>query len=289
MPEQHVIDAGMAAWQHVRQIVRKSNSSFLWGMRMLPKVRRQALYAVYAFAREVDDIADGSGTMTEKRIALDRWRKEVDRIYERCADHPVGQALQEPVTRFELPQSEFMALIDGMEMDASSAVRIATVDELRLYCRRVAGSVGVLSVHVFGAGQPKGLEMAVELGQAFQLTNILRDILEDARLDRVYLPRDLLLTHDVPDGPLPDMLSHPGVAAVCQELAALAHTSYAQAEHLIKQLNWFFMRPPVIMKAIYKPLLDRMDKRGWTSLDESVSFSGPEKIRRVLASILRHG
>lgn len=279
----------MTAWQYVRQIVRQSNSSFLWGMRMLPKVRRQALYAVYAFAREVDDIADGSGTLKEKRTALDRWRKEVDRIYGQCPEHPVGLALQEPVVRFKLPQSEFLYLIDGMEMDASSAVRIATVDELRLYCRRVAGSVGVLSVHVFGAGHPKGLEMAVELGQAFQLTNILRDILEDARLDRVYLPRELLLTHDVPDSPLSAMVSHPGIASVCQELTSLARTSYARAEALIKQLNWFFMRPPVIMKAIYEPLLERMDKRGWTSLDESVSFSGPEKIWRVLASILRRG
>ena len=274
------------AREYVLQVVRRSDSSFLWGMRVLPRKRRQALYAVYAFSRSVDDIADGAGPLAQKRAALDRWRSEVDRIYSSCPGHPIGQALMEPVARFELPKAEFMALIDGMETDAAAMVRISTLDELLLYCRRVAGSVGVLSVHVFGARQPQGLEMAIQLGQAFQLTNILRDIVEDARLDRVYLPGALLQKHKVPDAPLPALLQHPNVADVCQELAALAHASYARAETIMRQLNWLRMRPPVLMKAIYKPMLERLDRRGWTRLGESVRLGSLEKTWRVLSRIL---
>lgn len=279
--------AQVPAWKYVQQVVRQSDSSFLWGMRVLPRRRRRALYAVYALSRSVDDIADGAGTHSEKKAALDHWRREVDSIYANCPTHPIGRALLEPVSRFNLPRSEFMSLIDGMEMDAAPAVRMSTTDELLLYCRRVAGSVGVLSLHVFGARQPQGLEMAIQLGQAFQLTNILRDILEDARLDRIYLPNALLQKYDVPDAPLATLLKHPGVAVVCQELAALARASYARAERVIRQLNWVRMRPPVIMKAIYKPLLERMDQRGWTRLGESVTLGGIEKIWHVLSRGLR--
>ncbi|MDE2955666.1 MAG: presqualene diphosphate synthase HpnD [Bacteroidota bacterium] len=276
----------LPACKYVRQVVRQSKSSFLWGMRVLPRKRRQALYAVYAFSRVVDDIADGAGPLAQKRAALDRWRSEVDRIYSDCPVHPIGQALLEPVARFELPRAEFMALIDGMETDAAAMVRISTLDELLLYCRRVAGSVGVLSVHVFGAKQPQGMKMAIQLGQAFQLTNILSDIAEDARLDRVYLPGALLRKYNVPDAPLPALLQHPNVANVCQELAALAHASYARAEAFIRQLNWLRMRPPVLMKAVYKPMLDRLDRRGWTRLGESVRLGSLEKIWHVLSRSL---
>ena len=282
MPEPSEASLNTPAWPYVQQIVRQSKSSFLWGMRVLPQQRRRALYAVYAFSRRVDDIADGKGTQSEKKAALDRWRREVDRIYANAPTHPIGHALMDAVSRFDLPQSEFMSLIDGMEMDAAEVVRIATLDELLLYCRRVAGTVGVLSVHVFGAKQPKGLEMAVQLGQAFQLTNILRDVMEDARRDRVYLPQALLQKHHVPHAPLPALFEHPAIASVCLELVALARASYSRAEECIRQLNWLRMRPPVLMKAVYKPLLDRLDQRGWTHLGRPVHMSRLEKAWRLL-------
>ena len=161
------------------------------------------------------------------------------------------------------------------------ALRISTLEELLLYCRRVAGSVGVLSIHVFGASLTLGLEMALQLGQAFQLTNILRDILEDANLNRLYLPQSLLRKHNVSELPLPVILNQPGVAAVCKELAALANESYSKAEHLIKQLNWLRMRPPVLMKAVYKPMLQRLEQRGWHRLNENIKFGPVEKLWRT--------
>ena len=276
------------AQRYVRNLVGQSNSSFFWGMRILPARRRRALYAVYAFSRVVDDIADGNGTLDEKLTALAHWREEVERIFNACPRHPIGKALLDPVTRYQLPKEEFFSLIDGMEMDAAPRVRIASLDELLLYCRRVAGSVGILSVHVFGAKAEPGAEMAIQLGQAFQLTNILRDVIADAALDRIYLPKSMLSKHQVPEAPMAPMLNHPGLAGVCEELAALAHESYAWAEYLIRQLPWLTMRPPILMKAIYKPLLERLEQRGWRKAHESVQLSGSEKLWAIIRNGLKH-
>ena len=168
-------------------------------MRLLPRERRDGMYAVYAFCREVDDIADDEGTPPEqKAAALDAWRSEIEALYEgACRDSLVGRALRHPVLCYSLRREDFHAVIDGMEMDAAEDIRAPDMATLDLYCARVAAAVGHLSVHVFGDPSPDAHAVADSLGRALQLTNILRDLDEDARRGRLYLPRELLDRHGI--------------------------------------------------------------------------------------------
>ncbi|MGH6959199.1 MAG: squalene/phytoene synthase family protein, partial [Dongiaceae bacterium] len=167
-------------------------------MRLLPAHKRQAMFAVYAFCRVVDDIADGDLPSAAKLVQLQGWRDEIDRLFAGRPQHPITVALAEPVRRFGLARDDFIAVIDGMAMDARAPLVAPPLAELELYCARVAGAVGLLSVRIFGAPPETGPALARALGEAVQLTNVLRDIEEDAALGRLYLPRELLERHGVP-------------------------------------------------------------------------------------------
>ena len=253
-----------AAQRHVLDVVARSGSSFSLGMRILPSERRQAMYAIYAFCREVDDIADDGGP-TEQRLAdLDRWREEVHRLYQGCPTRPTTLALLEPVRRFGLPREEFLALIDGMEMDARETMRAPGLTTLQLYCRRVAGTVGLLSLPVFGASEAEARTFALTLGDALQLTNILRDLAEDAERDRLYLPRETLERHGIDPTQAPTaILRHPALPAVFQELVAQARGRYLEAETALRHCNRRRLRPALLMMAIYQAILDRLERYGW--------------------------
>ncbi len=188
----------VASAARAEAIVRRSGSSFFWGMRLLPLRRRQAMYAVYAFCRTVDDIADRPGEQAGRQAELDGWRAEIDRLYAggRLTE-PVAAALLPAVREFDLPKVEFEAVIDGMESDLRRQNVAPSMAALRLYCRRVAGAVGLLSIRCFGAEGRDAEKLAVALGEALQLTNILRDLGEDAADGRLYLPAELLERHGI--------------------------------------------------------------------------------------------
>ena len=187
------------ARRHAAETVKRSNTSFGAGMRILSRERREAMYAIYAFCREVDDIADEGGTREEKMAGLAEWRREVERVYAGAPQTPTGHALKEAVRRFDLPRSECILVIEGMEMDADGPVIAPSLEKLYAYTRRAAGAVGMLSMPVFGAPRTKVAdEFALSLGDALQLTNILRDIEQDADEGRLYLPRELLEKHGCP-------------------------------------------------------------------------------------------
>lgn len=269
---------GVDPWAHVNRVVARSGTSFLWGMRVLPAERRRAMRAIYAFCREVDDIADRPGEAADKRRALAGWREEIGRLYAGRPEWPTTRALLGPVHRFDLPREEFLAMIDGMEIDAAPAVRMQTLDELLDYCRKVAGSVGVLSVHAFGVPRPPGPRIAETLGNALQLTNILRDLKEDAALDRLYVPRDLLDRHGVRAGSPPAAaFVQPGFAGACEELAALARGYYCEADRLLKEYGWRRMRPAVLMMAVYRETLDRLEDRGWRRVGGPIRLTHARK------------
>ena len=272
-------------WAHVKGLVARSGTSFLWGMRALPAERRRAMYAIYAFCREVDDIADGPGATGGKMRALAAWREEIARLYAGRPERPTTRALLGPVRRFDLPREEFLAVIDGMEIDAAPAVRMGTLDDLLGYCRKVAGAVGMLSIHAFGAARPPGPRFAETLGTALQLTNILRDLKEDAALRRLYVPLDALARHGVPEAAPDAVLAHPGFPGACAELAGLARARYADAKGLMAELGWRQMRPSVLMMAVYRDTLDRLEERGWERID------GPIRLTRGRKAwlALRHG
>ncbi|MBT7943138.1 MAG: squalene/phytoene synthase family protein, partial [Alphaproteobacteria bacterium] len=229
--EENISEAEAAAY--VEDVVRRSGTSFYWAMRRLPEAKRRAMYAIYAFCREVDDLADEPGAVDMKIAGLGLWRGEIERLF---ADRPrtlVTKALAGPVETFGLRKEDFRAVIDGMEMDACPSIRIKDMDELTLYCDRVASAVGRLSVRVFGLDDATGQALAYAQGQALQLTNILRDIDEDAGRDRLYVPRDLLVSYDILDEDLESILRHPAFEKVCETLGDVAANHFARADELV--------------------------------------------------------
>ncbi len=277
-PTRPRLDDGAAA-DHVRAVVDRSGTSFSLGMRILPPERRHAMFAIYAFCREIDDVADDAGPTDGKLAALDEWRREIDRLYRRAPTRPTTRALLGPVTRFGLPRAEFLALIDGMEMDARGPIVAPDMEQLRLYCRRVAGAVGMLSIRAFGAGGPEAERFAVTLGEALQLTNILRDLDEDAELGRLYLPRELLERHGItlPTQPA-SVMRHDALPRVCGDLATEARRRFTEADQALARTDRRSLRPALLMLGIYEVVLGRLERSGW----RTVRLSKAEKLWAAL-------
>jgi len=263
---------------HVLDVVRASGSSFYGAMRTLPKEQRDAMFAIYAFCREIDDIADDPLPPAEKTAALAEWRSEIERVYAGNPQKPTGRALQQPIARFALRKADFIALIDGMEMDAAESFHGPSMDRLTLYCERVAGAVGMLSVRVFGEPGDAGTRLAWALGQALQLTNILRDVKEDSERDRLYLPDELLTRHGITTRETAAVLANPALPAVCEDLAILARQRFDEAIAAMAQCDRRKIRPAVVMMHVYRAILDKLIQRGWRRLDEPVAVSKAAKL-----------
>jgi len=252
-----------------------SGSSFYAGMRMLPQAEREAMYAIYGFCRAVDDIADDQGGEREGRaVALDRWRHDLDSLY---AGGDPGQAVlvAEAVRRFDLDRADFEAVIDGMAMDVARDIRWPAMAELDLYCDRVASAVGRLSVRVFGMPREPGLDLAHHLGRALQLTNILRDIDEDAEIGRVYLPAEALgdagIALTTPD----EVAADPRIDQAVRPLVARAHDHYRAANAVLTARPAGHLIAPRLMEAVYSKLLKRMEVVGWAPPRQRVKVSKP--------------
>jgi phytoene synthase len=273
------------ALAYVASVVRRSGSSFSAAMRRLPADKRNAMFAVYAFCREVDDIADDRGEEADKLARLTGWRHEIESLYAGHPRTPVGRALAPPVVRFGLDKENFLAVIDGMEMDAGRRLRIADMDHLRLYCDRVACAVGRLSNRIFGIDDEAGARVARALGEALQLTNILRDIDEDARRDRLYLPQDMLGAHGITETDAGAVLAHPNLPGVCAEMAEIAQHRFNEAAALLATCDRRRMRPAIMMMEAYRRVFLGLSRRGWRDLDQPVSLSWAEK----LWVLLRYG
>lgn len=269
----------------VEQVVQKSGSSFYAAMRILPEAKRRAMYAIYAFCREVDDIADEPGEEGGKRERLAQWRNDIDKLFAAAPPTPITRALAGPNKEFGLDKKDFLAVIDGMEMDAAASVRIADMDELMLYCDRVACAVGRLSNRVFGIDQDRGRRLATSLGMALQLTNILRDLWEDAERDRLYLPADLLRAHGIFDSRPHAVLEHANIHLVCEQLAEIAGRRFDEAWSILESCDRTQMRPAIVMGAMYHAIYRRLLKRGWMALKQPVKLSKLEK----LWIVFRHG
>jgi presqualene diphosphate synthase len=278
--------AGAALRQTIRHRVEAAGTSFYWAMRLLPAARRDAMYAIYAYCREVDDIADDDDRPApEKLEALAHWRKEVDALFAGHPRHLVARALRGPVLRYELRQADFLAVIEGMEMDARAAIRAPDLAMLDLYCARVASAVGHLSVHIFGDASEAAHEVAEALGRALQLTNILRDLDEDAKRGRLYLPREILDRHGIDGSDPAAVLRHPQLPAACQELAAIADGHFRTSRRAMARCRRRAMRPAALMSAVYQATLAKLVRCGWHEPGRRVNLSKPLKLWLVL----RHG
>ena len=260
------------------------SSSFYTAMRLLPKERREAMYAVYAFCRAVDDVADDGGAAEIRAAELDRWRADIDALY---AGRPAArvQDLVVPIERYGLLREDFQAVIDGMAMDAFEDIVAPDEDTLDLYCDRVASAVGRLSVRIFGLSEEHGIRLAHHEGRALQLTNILRDIDEDAERGRLYLPREKLAKIGL-SAPTPQAaMAHLRIGEVCAAVAAEAQEHYRQSWSIIARSPRRATKAPRLMAAAYRLYLDALLKRGWAAPRLRVK---PGKLA-LIAVALRHG
>ncbi len=267
----------------VERLVLASGTSFYRGMKVLPPDRRAAMYAIYAFCRMVDDIADDDAPFASKLPRLAEWRARIDALHEGRAGDAVTRVLLRATDRFALRREDFMAVIDGMQTDCESVIVAPSEAELDLYCDRVAAAVGRLSVRAFGDSSPAADRVAFSLGRALQMTNILRDLAEDAQRGRLYLPREWLDAEGVPHDPLL-ALRHPALPRVCGRGAALAGRHFAQARSAMRECDRRAMRPARLMADTYGAILSRLERRAWRHPERRVSLPAWRK----LAIALRH-
>jgi phytoene synthase len=271
--------------------VQPATSSFSMAMRILPAPQRAAMRDIYGFCRAVDDVADGDGAPQDKCAALERWREDVDACFLGTGPAPLA-SLTRHIRHYGLAREDFHAVIDGMLMDAQPVPICAPPAAiLDLYCDRVASAVGRLSVRVFGLPPADGTLLAHHLGRALQLTNILRDIDEDAAIGRAYLPRELLEDAGVGDITCAwgarAIAAHPGLSAACTGLAAQACGHYGAARQVLRRHPGACSRAPRLMGAIYQALLARLLARGWDSPREPVRVGKLERVGILLRHALR--
>jgi squalene synthase HpnD len=253
-------------------------------MRVLPPVRRRAMFEIYGFCRAVDDVADGGEDRQARLTELERWRSDIDALFA-GSPPPRVRALVDPIRAFDLQRNDFMSIIDGMEMDAKADIRAPDVATLDLYCDRVACAVGRLSVRVFGVEGEDGTLLALHLGRALQLTNIMRDLDEDARNGRLYLPREALLAAGISETDPARVLDHPSLGDACARVVERANLHFADARALMSKYPFRIVRAPLLMAEVYQNLLEHLDDRGWAPPRHRVRPSRA----RLLWILLRHG
>jgi len=263
--------------QYCQQKAARSGSSFYYSFLFLPPERRRAIIALYAFCREVDDVVDECSDAALARTKLAWWRQEVERLFQGQAQHPVAVALAHTVTRFDITADQLHEVIDGMEMDLEQS-RYETFGELALYCHRVAGVVGLMAAEVFGYRNHQTQKYAHNLGLAFQLTNILRDVREDAMRGRVYLPAEELARFEVHPDELRRGQAGPRAIELFRFQADRAETYYERALELLPEEDRYDQRSGIIMAAIYRATLEEIRRDGFALLDHRVSLTPVRKL-----------
>jgi squalene synthase HpnD len=247
-----------------------TDRSFFSAMNLLSVQRREAMHALYAFCREVHDIADGGASRSLKQTLLSNWRSEIAHLYAGRPQHAVTRGLSEAVHGYGLRCGDFLAIIDGIDMEARSDIRAPSLAELDRYCERTEVAVGRLSVRIFGEETSAGERVAAELGRAMRLTDILRDLAEDAGRHRLYLPRELLHAHGIFATTPSWVLAQPVLPDVCRDLANLAEEHYAAAATAIAACAPKRIQPAAVTFGIYRALLHELLARGWRRLDEPI-------------------
>ncbi len=265
------------AYRECAEITRRSGSSFASAFWMLPTAKRNALHAIYAFCRLADDIADDPKIAGDRTALLARWREELDDAYRGKAQHAVAVALSDAVERFRLPEGVFLDLLAGVEFDLANGP-IETFDDLRLYCYRVASTVGLLVVRILGFTNPRSLEFAETLGIAVQLTNVLRDVGDDASTGRIYLPKDELERFGVSSESLLAGRRTDELQYLLRSYAERAASYYERADQLLPDEDRRSLRPATAMGRIYRALLDELIERNFPCFEQPVRLSKPRRV-----------
>lgn len=258
-----------------------SGSSFYAAMRILPREQREAMFQIYSFCRQVDDIADSEGPRPERLAALQQWRDDIDALYQ---GHPPARLRDyiSSIRRFDLQREDFLAIVDGMEMDVPRDIRAPDLATLDLYCDRVASAVGRLSVRVFGLPRDDGILLAHHLGRALQLTNILRDVDEDAAIGRLYLPLEGLLHAGITSTDPLKVVSDPALPKVSAALVTRAREHFEKADEVMGRNPRRIVRAPRIMSKYYRAILELLVTRGFTAPRAAVRLNKWARIAIVL-------
>ncbi len=267
----------MEPHQYCQQKAAASGSSFYYSFLFLPDEKRRAITALYAFCREVDDVVDECSDPALAHAQLAWWRKEIDAIYQGTPQHPVTRAIASILPRFRLSREHLNDIIDGMEMDLRYN-RYPNFAALKEYCHRVAGVVGMLSAEIFGYRDPRTLEYAADLGLAFQLTNIIRDVGEDARRDRIYLPLDELERYGVSAADIPERRESDNLQRLMEFQIERALGCYRSAMDKLPAVDRAAQRPGIVMAAIYRTLLEEIKADGCHVLDRRIALTPVRKL-----------
>ena len=263
--------------QYCQQKAAASGSSFYYSFLFLPPERRRAITALYAFCREVDDAVDEASDAQRAAVKLAWWRAEIANLCAGKPQHPVTRALEPFKDRFAVSPERLSEIIDGMEMDLTQT-RYLDWPGLERYCYRVAGVVGMLAAGIFGYCDARTLQYAKELGIAFQLTNIIRDVGEDARKNRIYLPMADLKEHGVPAADILQSRESDEFRSLMRYEAGRARQHYRQALELLPAADRKAQRPGLIMAAIYRALLEEIERDGFRVLTQRTSLTPLRKL-----------
>ena len=280
-----------AAYEYCRQITRREASSFYYGFLLLPPAQRRAIYSAYAFARQCDDLADGDLPRVEAERALDGVRDALDRTLAGDPDGLVFEALARTIERYGVPRQHFIDLIDGVRTDLTVS-RYATFTDLRAYCYRVASSVGLISIEIFGySGGQRSRQYAIDLGIALQLTNILRDVAEDADRGRVYLPQEEVEWFGYSDAELLERKVTPEFRRLIAYQVHRAREFYASGRRLLPHLPVRARACVGVMTGIYSSILDEIERRPSVIFRRRVGLGTGKKLalagRELVRSVVR--
>jgi len=268
-------------------LVRKSRSSFYYSFLFLPRPKRDAIYAVYALCRAVDDVADDAGDMEAKAQRLKGWREELDRCYAGRPTHPITRALRDCLSRYPIPKGYFEELIAGVEMDLT-LTRYRTFADLTRYCYRVASVVGLICIEIFGYRREATKEYAINLGLALQLTNILRDLKTDGRRGRIYLPQEDLERFGYREDDLLHCRYTPGFFPLMRFEADRARDYFRRAAESLPSEDRKNMAAAEIMGRIYRETLETIARKEFRVFEDRIALSRARKIRLALTTWARH-
>jgi phytoene synthase len=267
------------AHRHCRDVARSEARNFYYGFILLPEGKRSGIYAAYAFSRRADDAVDGDDPPEQQRAAVAALRGQLDAAVAGTPppDDPVLVALADTIRRFAIPREHLDALLDGVEMDLT-VTRYADEEALRVYCDRVAGAVGLVSLHVFGFRDPAAPGHAEELGVGLQIVNIMRDVAEDAGRDRIYLPADAMAAHGVTEEQIKAGAATPGFRALMAEQGARAHALIARGERLLPLLDRRSRMCVAMLSGLYRQILREIEARDYDVMSGRISLSGAQKL-----------
>ncbi len=270
----------------VERIVKKSGSSFYWGMKLLEPSKRRGMFAIYAFCREIDDIADNFGSRNKKKSKLRQWEKKIDLIFNK--NNQKSSLLRElsySINQFKLRKEDFHSLIDGMRMDVEKKIQFPQKKDLQLYCKRVAVSVGLLSIRIFGLKSNLGQKYAFSLGMAFQITNIVRDFNEDLKIERCYLPLELIKKYKIEKN-LKLLKNNPNLQNILQDLLTEANMYFLESDKLSESFDKKNIVGSEVMKLFYRTLHKKMFKKK-IDLNKKISLNLIDKFIIFIRFALR--